>query len=177
MVVHVRGTLAPDALTARLRRVASALDPDVAVEGAAPLATAVDAMLQSLRFLTTIFALFAAAGLLLAAIGVYGVLAFQVEQRTREMGIRIALGASARKLTLHVLGRTGIVALVGALVGVGAGVTASVVLSRILYGIGRFDIVTFALVPPLLILVAVVACAGPVRRAVSVDPVEALRTE
>ncbi len=177
MVVHVRGTLPPDALTDRLRRIAGALDPDVAVEGATPLATAVDAMLQSLRFLTTIFALFAAAGLLLAAIGVYGVLAFQVEQRTREMGIRIALGASARKLTLNVLGRTGIVALLGALVGVGAGVMASIVLSRILYGIGRIDIMTFALVPPLLTLVAVVACAGPVRRAVGVDPMEALRTE
>jgi len=177
MVVHVRGTLVPDALTAQLRHVAGALDPDVAVEGATPLATAADAMLQSLRFLTTIFALFAVAGLLLAAIGVYGVLAFQVEQRTREMGIRIALGASARKLMLHVLGRTGIVALLGALVGVAAGVVASIVLSRILYGVGRIDIVTFALVPPLLTLVAVVACAGPVRRAVGVDPVEALRTE
>jgi predicted permease len=177
MVVHVRGTLAPDALTAQLRRVAGALDPDVAVEGAMPLSTAVHAMQASLRSLTAIVALFAAAGLLLAAIGVYGVLAFQVEQRTREMGIRIALGASARRLTLHVLGHTGIVALAGALVGVAAGVVASIVLSRILYGVGRIDIVTFALVPPLLTLVAVVACAGPVKRAVAVDPVEALRTE
>jgi ABC-type antimicrobial peptide transport system permease subunit len=177
MVVHVRGTLAPDALTAQLRRIAGALDPDVAVEGATPLTTAVDAMLASLRSLTTLFALFAAAGLLLAAIGVYGVLAFQVEQRTREMGIRIALGASARELALHVVAHTGIVALAGALVGVGAGVMASIALSRILYGIGRIDVVTFALIPPLLTAVAIVACAGPVRRAVSVDPVEALRTE
>jgi predicted permease len=177
MVVHVRGTLAPDALTSQLRRIAGAIDPDVAVEGARPLANAVDAMLASLRFLTTIFALFAAAGLLLAAIGVYGVLAFQVEQRTREMGIRIALGASARKLAFNVIGHTGIVALVGALVGVGVGVVASVVLSRTLYGIGRIDVVTFALIPPLLTVVAIVACAGPVRRAVGVDPVEALRAE
>jgi ABC-type antimicrobial peptide transport system permease subunit len=177
MVVHVRGTLAPDALTAQLQRIAGALDPDVAVEGAAPLATAVDAMLQSLRFLTTIFALFAAAGLLLAAIGVYGVLAFQVEQRTREMGVRIALGASARKLALQVIGRTGIVALAGALVGLGVGVVASVILSHILYGVGRIDIVTFTLLPPLLTAVAIAACAGPVRRAISVDPVEVLRAE
>jgi ABC-type antimicrobial peptide transport system permease subunit len=134
-------------------------------------------LLASLRLLTTIIALFAAAGLLLAAIGVYGVLAFQVEQRTREMGIRIALGASARKLAFNVIGHTGIVALVGALVGVGVGVVASVVLSRTLYGIGRIDVVTFALIPPLLTVVAIVACAGPVRRAVGVDPVEALRAE
>jgi predicted permease len=177
MVVHVRGTLAPDALTAQLRSIAGALDPDVAVQGAEPLATAVDAMLASLRGLTALFAIFAAAGLLLAAIGVYGVLAFQVEQRTREMGIRLALGASARELALHVVAHTGIVALAGALVGVGAGAMASVALSRTLYGIGRIDVVTFALIPPLLTAVAIAACAGPVRRAVSVDPVKALRTE
>ncbi|HEU4586370.1 MAG TPA: ABC transporter permease [Gemmatimonadaceae bacterium] len=177
MVVHVRGTLAPDALTAQLRRIAGTIDPDVAVQGATPLTTAVDAMLASLRVLTTIVALFAAAGLLLAAIGVYGVLAFQVEQRRREMGIRIALGASARKLTLQVIGRTGIVALAGALVGLGVGVMASFILSHILYGVGRIDIVTFTLIPPLLTAVAIVACAGPVRRAISVDPVEVLRAE
>jgi predicted permease len=177
MVVHVRGTLAPDALTGQLRRIAGTLDPDVAVQSATPLATAVDAMLASLRGLTALFAIFAAAGLLLAAIGVYGVLAFQVEQRTREMGIRLALGASARKLALHVVGRTGIVALAGALIGLGAGVVASVILSRMLYGIGRIDVVTFMLIPLLLTAVAIVACAGPVKRAVSVDAVEVLRAE
>jgi predicted permease len=177
MVVHVRGTLAPDALTAQLRRIAGAIDPDVAVQSAAPLTTAVGAMLSSLRGMTTIVALFAAAGLLLASIGVYGVLAFQVEQRTRELGIRIALGASTRRLALQVLGRTGIVALVGALVGLGVGVMASVILSHILYGVGRIDVVTFTLIPLLLTVVAIAACAGPVRRATNVDPVEALRAE
>lgn len=177
VVIHVRGTLAPDALTVQLRQIARSLDPDVAVREAIPLAEPVGDMMAPLQNIATIVALFAAAGLLLAAIGVYGVLAFQVEQRSRELGIRIALGAPARTLARQVLGSTGLVALSGALLGLGLGVAASVVASRFLYGVGSVDPVTFVVIPLLLTMVALVACSIPVRRAMRVDPVEVLRAE
>ncbi len=129
------------------------------------------------RFLTTLLGLFSATALILAAVGLYGVIAYSVARRTTEFGIRIAMGASAGDVLALVL-RQGLQL---ALIGVAAGATGAVVLTRLirglLFGIGSFDPLTFAAMALVLIAVTVLACVVPARRATKVDPLVALRYE
>jgi len=129
------------------------------------------------RFAMMLFSIFAAGALLLASIGIYGVLSYVVGQRTREIGIRMALGAGKRDVKLAVLrdgaGMT--------LPGIGMGILISLLLARLmstlLFGVQPTDIITFVSVAVLLVVVAMVACYVPARRAASLDPMQALRTE
>jgi len=116
-------------------------------------------------------------GALLAAIGVYGVLSFSIARRTREMGIRFALGAKVSQIFLLVI-RDGMV-LVGAgmAIGISAGVVAARSLATFLYGVSTSDAATFVVSTLVLLLVALVACVIPAKRAMGVDPITALRCE
>ncbi|MGI9182198.1 MAG: ABC transporter permease [Longimicrobiaceae bacterium] len=167
----------PRALAPALRAAVHELDPSLAVFGVEPLAETLSRSVSQRRFLLVLLGSFAALALLLAVVGVYGVLTYSVAQRTREIGIRVALGASDRRVMAAVLGPE----LLAALVGVGLGLLGALGLSRVLgsllYGISTTDPSVFLAVALLLGAVSLLASYLPARRATRVDPMIALRAE
>jgi putative ABC transport system permease protein len=129
------------------------------------------------RLAGALFGSFAALAMLLAAVGLYGVLSFMVSQQTREIGVRLALGASERSILGVVLGRGLRLTLVGLAIGTVLALVVSRLIGGLLYGVGPVDPATFLLVPLLLLAIAMLACYLPARRATRVDPLVALRAE
>jgi putative ABC transport system permease protein len=129
------------------------------------------------RFNLLLLGLFAVLGILLAAVGVYGVMAFTVSRRTRELGIRVALGAEPTALLTLVLGRSLLMAAAGVLVGLAAGLGTTLLLRTMFHGVQILDPIVFATVSVLVLTVAVLASYAPARRAMRIDPLEALRTD
>ncbi|HUQ82142.1 MAG TPA: ABC transporter permease [Gemmatimonadaceae bacterium] len=167
----------PLALQAPATRIVHAIDPLIPVSDVATLETLISGTIARPRFNATILALFAALGLLLASMGIYGVLSYSVAQRTQEMGIRMALGADAGNVRRLVV-RDGVtVALIGVAVGLAAAVPATRVLAALLYGVDSLDMQVFALVAATLTAVALAASYLPARRATRLDPMTALRPE
>lgn len=169
----VRQSGPPSALAAAIREV----DPEVAIGAVRPLSDWVADSLARQRLAAWLFAAFSLAALLLAALGVYGVMAFLVGQRTRDIGIRIALGARVGHV-LGLIGRQG-----GSLVaaGLAAGLVGALALTRsissLLFGVSAWDPATFAAIAALLAAVSAAACLLPARRAARIDPVVALRSD
>jgi ABC-type antimicrobial peptide transport system permease subunit len=124
-----------------------------------------------------IFGFFGTTALLLAAMGIYGVTAYTVAQRTQEIGIRMALGAQMRDVLGLMLRKAMSLVLVGAVIGLAGAYAATRVMSNLLFGVTPTDLATFIAVPLVLLLVALVACLIPARRATRVDPLIALRYE
>ena len=120
---------------------------------------------------------FAAAALLLAVLGVYGVMAYAVSQRQREIGVRLALGAAPGGIRRLVLGQGGRLALAGVSLGLLAALGLSRLVTRLLFGIGAFDMPTYVAVPLVLGGMALLACWLPARRAMRVDPLVAMRED
>jgi putative ABC transport system permease protein len=129
------------------------------------------------RFQTVLVSFFAATGLALSLIGLYGVIAFLVAQRTQEIGVRMALGADKYDILMLVLGNSLQLILVGTVLGLVAALATTRLLTSLLYNIRPNDPVTFGLLTSMLVLVAVVAALIPARAAVSVDPIVALRCD
>ena len=129
------------------------------------------------RFAMIVLAAFAGAALLLASLGIYGVISYMVGQRTQELGIRVALGATRRDIMRLVLGHGLKMTLIGVAVGLVAAFGLTRLIRTMLYGVGATDPATFAIIAVLLTIVAVVACYLPARRATKVDPLTALRSE
>jgi len=129
------------------------------------------------RFTTLLTGLFAALALLLAAVGVYGVMAYTVSQRTREVGIRLAVGATPAQVIRLVLGQGVRVTAGATVIGLAGSLAAARLIRGQLFGVGPADPATFVVVPVVLAAVALLACWLPARRAARVDPVIALRTE
>jgi ABC-type antimicrobial peptide transport system permease subunit len=129
------------------------------------------------RFTTLLLGIFAALGLALALVGVYGVISYLVTQRTAEIGVRMALGASRGDVLWLVLRQSLATGLVGIALGLIGAWAARQTLARLVFGISTLDLATYALASALLLLVAMAASAIPARRALRVDPVAALRSE
>ena len=129
------------------------------------------------RFNLYLLTAFAGVALALAAIGLFGVMAYLVSQRTREIGVRLALGATSGEVFRQILGRGLTLAVIGAAIGVGAAMALSQVMETLLFSVSRRDPVTFIAVPVALVIVAGLACYLPARRAMAVDPVVALRVD
>jgi predicted permease len=153
------------------------VDPD---QPAYAVRTMTEVLNQSLAlrwFNTVVVSLFAGSSLLLAMVGIYGVIAWTVRQRTREIGVRMALGAQ-RSAVLALVLRNGLkLAGAGIVLGLVGAMILTQLLRSLLFGVGPIDPVTFAAVPLLLVAVALLACWMPARRAARVDPLEALRYE
>lgn len=173
----VRSDLEPSAVVAGARQILRRVDPDLVLTEIRTMdAVSGTALLQE-RFLSALLGVFASVALLLASIGVYGVAAQMARRRTREIGIRMALGANGRQVMGIVLRRGMGLTLIGVAVGLGGAAAASRVMAGMLYGVEPVDTATYLVVPALLTLAALIACIGPVRRAIRVDPVSALRSD
>jgi len=167
----------PAAAIGAIRLAVRRVDPALVMTGLETLGQAVSSSLLLVRSGAVLFGLFGVLGLVLAAVGVYGLIAFTVGQRTHEIGIRMAIGASRRDVTRMVVREGAILAGVGLALGLGGAVLVMRVLSAVLYGVSPTDPLTFGAVALLLGLVAAAASLVPARRAAAVDPQTALRTE
>jgi ABC-type antimicrobial peptide transport system permease subunit len=160
-----------------LRSAIRDLDPEMPFYRVQTMEQIVDASVATPRALAWVLSSFALSGLLLAAIGVFGVLSQAVTQRTREIGVRIVVGATPAQVVLMILGE-GLVQLgLGIAVGIAIALGTARLLAGLLFGITTATVTPYIAVVALLTIVTIAACLGPARRAMSVDPVTALRTE
>jgi putative ABC transport system permease protein len=167
----------PMSLVPAARSAVAEVDPDHAITRIQTMEQYWDGGMRDKRYLALVLGIFAFMATVLAAIGIYGVMAYSVAQRTREIGIRMALGASPRKVLALIGGRAALLILLGLMLGIAGALTLSQLIASQLWGIQPTDPATFTGVSLLLIAVALVACLVPARRAIRVDPTEALRTE
>ncbi len=177
MTLVVRTAGDPRAFVGTAQATVHALDPDLPVYGSQTMGEIIETSLAAQRFATLLLGLFAAFGLVLAAVGIYGVMAYSVGQRTQEMGIRMALGATRRDILRLVLGRGSLLTGAGTLIGLLACLGLTRFLASLLFGVTATDPVTFLAVAFVLGAVALFACYVPARRATRVDPMTALRYE
>ena len=166
--------VAPESLTSALRRAVREVDPTVPVFNVATMSTRIHSSTAQARFNTQLLTALGAVGLALAAVGIYGVIAYFVAQRTREIGVRMALGATGRDVVALVLRQALATVVVGVAIGIPAAVLAGRALGTMLFDVGSADPLTLTSVVAVLLFVAFVASSLPARRAVKVHPTEAL---
>jgi len=177
MYLVVRSATPPSGLTAAVRGEIGSLDANQPVSNVKTMEERLSTALAQRRFNMLLLGIFAGVALLLASIGIYGVMSFAVTQRTRELGIRMALGASASNVLALVLGQGLVMTFIGVLGGLAASFVLTNLIHSLLYEVSATDPLTFAAVSVVLIAVALVACFIPARRAMKVDPMVALRHE
>jgi ABC-type antimicrobial peptide transport system permease subunit len=153
------------------------IDPDLPFADITSLEAAVERNVDQPRFRAMLIVIFALLALALAAVGVYGLISYTVAQRTREIGIRVALGAAPRQVIVPVIREGIMLALAGIGIGLAGALVAARALSAFLFGVGASDPLTFSGVALLMLLVAIVASYIPSRGALNVDPLVALRAE
>jgi predicted lysophospholipase L1 biosynthesis ABC-type transport system permease subunit len=176
MQLVVRTALPPDSLAAGIRTALRPIDPNLPVREFVTFQDLVDRAVSPRRFLVLLLAGFAAFALILASLGIYAVISFSVSQRVQEIGIRMALGASATDLQRRIVLRTLGLAAVGLALGLAGSRVLSSALGSLLFGITAGDPVTFIEVGSLLIAVAAIACYIPAWKASRIDPMVALRS-
>jgi putative ABC transport system permease protein len=177
MSVVVRTQSEPLALAAVVRRELAALDSQQPLSNLNTMSRLLAVSVAQPRFNFLALALFAALALLLATVGIYGVMAYAATQRTHEVGIRMALGAQTRDVLKLIVGNGMRLALIGLVVGIAGAFALTRLMTTLLYEVKPTDPATFAGATLLLALVALLACWLPARRAAKVDPMEALRYE
>lgn len=177
MAIYLRSDMAPLTLTQSVREQVRALDRDLPVFGERTMSQVAAESMSRRRFAMQLVGLFGILALLLAAVGIYGVIAYSVTQRTREIGIRVALGASSSAILRWVLKQGMILTIAGVVIGLVGALALTRLLRSLLFGVGPTDIVTYGALAILLTIVALIACYVPARRATKVDPLVALRYE
>jgi predicted permease len=175
--VAVRTSGDPTSVQQSLAAVVRSMDADVPMADVKTMEQIVEETKAGDRFNTVLFAAFAGVALVLAALGIYGVMAFVVAQRTHEIGLRMALGAGRTQVLGQVLREGMVTALVGTVIGTGGAYVVGRAMQGMWYGVGAFDPLAFSLVALTLLASALVACLVPARRAASVDPMVALREQ
>jgi putative ABC transport system permease protein len=177
LVVTIRSPLERNTLLAAMRREVKALDPNLPVSNVRTMEEVVAQSLAARRFVLLLFGFFAGLALLLATVGIYGVLSASVSQRTRELGIRMALGATTRDVGRLIVGQAMKLVVSGIGIGLVAALALKRVIGKLLFGVSPTDPLTLTVIALLLIAVALLACWVPARRAMKVNPLTALRTE
>jgi putative ABC transport system permease protein len=177
MMLVVRTARDPAAIVPALRGIVRDLDPGVPLQAVRPLDAIVEDMTAQRRLNTVLLTAFAGIATLLAAVGLYGVMAYSVQQRTRELGVRLALGASGGSVMRLVLGEALRLVGIGLAVGLAGAAVSSSALTRILYNVRPTDPSTLAAIAAMTLFVGVIACAVPALRALRVDPARALRAD
>jgi putative ABC transport system permease protein len=175
--IIIRTHADPKALMQSMRRIISELAPESAIFG---ITTVEQSVLQSAtpwRFLSQVLELFAAIALLLAVIGMYGVISYSIGERRHELGLRIALGAQPGQVLGLVLRQAMVLSLIGVMIGVAGSFAATPLLAKFLYGVKAHDMLTLVLVSSLLMAVTFVASYVPARHATKIDPMQTLRHE
>ena len=173
----VRTAVSPLSLREAVKREIAGLDPTLPLTEIHSMEEIAEVSVASRRFNMLLIGVFAALGMLLAAVGIYGVISYSVEQRTNEIGIRIALGARATDVIWLVLKQGMLLGLAGVAIGIGGALALTRLMKTLLFGVSATDPLTFALIALVLTLVALLACYIPARRATRVDPMVALRYE
>jgi putative ABC transport system permease protein len=177
MAIAVRSAAPVSTIASLARAEITAADPEMAVAKVEPMRDVLRDSIAEPRFRTLVLVAFAVMAIVLAAVGIYGLISYSVAQRTREIGIRMALGAQARQVMMPVL-REGVgLALAGIAIGLAGSVVTARLLSKFLFGIEASDPLTYALVSTLLLAIALLASFIPSRRAMRVDPLTALRAD
>jgi putative ABC transport system permease protein len=177
MVFAVRTASDPSLLAPALRRAVLETDPSQPVSRVTTMTQYVDDAVATPRLAAGLLTVFGGIALLLAAVGIYGVIAFSVTHRTREIGVRIALGAGRRDVLRMVVGQAVMLAAIGVAVGIAGALALTNVVQGLLYGVAATDPLIYASVSILLIAVAALAAYIPARRAARVSPSMALRYE
>jgi putative ABC transport system permease protein len=173
----VRAVADPTDLTNAIKAQIHDVDPALAVSNVRTLDEVLDEDVAARRVGTTLLLAFAAFALLLAIVGIYGVIAYFVAQHVPEMGVRIALGAQTRDILLFVVGKGLRLALTGVVIGTIAALATTRLMTSLLYGVSGTGLVTCAIAGTALVLLALVASYIPARRATGLDPIVALRAE
>jgi putative ABC transport system permease protein len=177
MSVVVKTTTPPESLVAAVRREVHAIDPNLPVSNVGSLEKIIAESISQPRFYMLLLGIFASVALLLAAIGIFGVLSYAVSQRTREIGIRMALGAPARTVIRLIVRQAMVLVASGVAAGTIAALFVSQTMTKMLFSVTPTDPATFGAVAALLVAVALFASYLPARRATRVDPIVALRAE
>ena len=174
---YVRVDVDPESLIARIPRLVAEIEPSLPVTNLATLTQRGDDSVWGDRLMASLATSFAVLATLLTAIGVYGVLSYNLARRTRELGLRLALGAEPRRLMIAVLKQVATVALIG----IGVGLVLAIALGRVagamLYGLSGYDPLVLATAVAVISIVVLAATFGPARRASRIEPLQALRYE
>jgi putative ABC transport system permease protein len=177
MILAVRSDGNPMALAEPVRRIIREIDSAQPVADIRPMQEILGQTFARQRFSALLLIGFSIAALLLAAVGIYGVLAYSVSERTREIGVRVALGAEPGRIAALIVGNGAGPVLAGIAIGIGGTLGLSSLLKSLLFGVGPRDPVTFVIAPFVLLGVALIAAYVPARRAARLDPMQALRTQ
>jgi putative ABC transport system permease protein len=177
MTLLVRSPADPFEIASRMRTLVASLNPDIPVSEVRSMEAVVSSSVSEPRSMMWLFASFAGCALLLAAIGTYGVVSYSTTQRTYEIGVRVAIGATRGDIFGLVIGQSLRLVLIGLAMGVVAALLLGRTLAGFLYGVSATDPLTFAVVVGLLVLTALLAGYLPGRRAAGTDPVQALRID